>query len=1549
MSFLTLMPLILAALVPVIIILYLMKPKGEKRIVPSLMLWKNAEKNERSVTFAKKLIRNILMFLEIAALLLLMLAAMSPIIKRKGTSSSKSGVIVIDTTGSMQFEDGSGKSRFEQAVNDAKDYVDMSSGEISIITSGSGSELLVNSSRDKLKLKRTLSNLKVTDSDGKISDAESLISTLDADNILILTDAKGAEDLEEMANRLSADVKVYGKSTPNVGLTRMSMKRNDGGLYDIAAGYQITGGYPVSFDISLFDEAGNLLEVRTIDTEDEVNGSALFLDKDVSGKYVKAEISAVSFHGEGDGKKDGLDRDNTAFAVSHFKNEYSAYLVGAGNTYFEKAYQAATGDSIIKVGSDSDIAGESKENVIAIYDRADMVTTDVSRLIQGYSKGSSEKIDGAMVTVKTGKLINDMSDFSFGAGDISVLNCPEWATPLMMVGDKVVAYYGQHDGIREVVLGFDIRNSEYPLMAEFPIFVTDCINYLTESSLIVENSILAGERLELSPSAGSDIKISAVEKGIADENDLNDLQISGLYKISGNSVSKIAQSEEYFVVNFPTSEGDGTGDTESLSFVKNPEYGTRLSSLRRLCLILAFIILVVDWIIYVRRNRVRKGLDLYVRIALMLLILAAIFEISIPSPKRKTATIFVVDMSDSNKSALQEIEGYLSKTISAMPSGEMYGIVTFGRDSMTDQFVTDEPRFLGLGTVPNASATDIEGAISYAISMIPDNRAGRVVLLTDGKETVGDVNATLKKLQGDDIELCARVYEPALSQDTYIQFADMPEQLATGDAYNIKVTIYSTYDTAAKLKVSSGSEELETMDIMLTRGENTFVIKEVAGEKAVEEKTITVEAAGDEIEQNNSLTVAAMVEAPERVLLISGTYEDSTGFEKLLKEVNVDLSVVSGINAPDNLIEMLQYKTIIIDNCHLMDLAEGFVANVESYVRDYGGGIVMAGGKESFAPGGYRESPFENVLPVSMMPRGLDEAPSLAMVMVIDCSGSMSSSEGTNRSKIDIAVDAALEAVDNLSENDYVGVLTFSDSFEWRQTIVKVTDKDSIKQEIEKIGIEGGTVIKPGLMEAANSLTGIDAGVKHIILLTDGEGETQDFDDAIELINNSNITLSSVAVGSDSDQTLLENLARSCGGRYYYSDSSSDVPKIFAEEVFLSGDTYFKHGDYDISISSHNELVDGLYGDGLPQIHGYIATTIKNGAREIMNTSEDDPLLASWQYGLGHTVAWTTNGSGTWDEALAGLDDYPDMWKKILDYTAMESNVGKDNVSVYKRRDRMQVSYDASEYSENTNVKGVYTSPSGKTGEIEMISDEPGHYTASFTPEETGVYSVNVVRTENGETAAATAAIETVQFSDEYKWDISNSGFVSFVEKNGRILDDDSKVFTKIKSRSNAKHDITMLLIILSAIILMLDIVIRRFDMDSRLRRAVVRRRERKQGSVKTGTGNVAAGKAGLKKKVQGTETGEIAASGADTGGVNSSGLNVSGVNTSGINVSGTNSSGINASGMGATENTFDNISEKNKGKKPEKVKKKDKKAPAEQPDVLDTSALLKKKRDRNM
>ena len=101
MTFASLLPLIMLVGVPVIIILYLMKPKGTRKVVPSLLLWKNAERNDQSMTFSKKLINNILMILEILTLIFLVLAAMSPAIKRGMTGSTKSTILVIDTSGSM--------------------------------------------------------------------------------------------------------------------------------------------------------------------------------------------------------------------------------------------------------------------------------------------------------------------------------------------------------------------------------------------------------------------------------------------------------------------------------------------------------------------------------------------------------------------------------------------------------------------------------------------------------------------------------------------------------------------------------------------------------------------------------------------------------------------------------------------------------------------------------------------------------------------------------------------------------------------------------------------------------------------------------------------------------------------------------------------------------------------------------------------------------------------------------------------------------------------------------------------------------------------------------------------------------------------------------------------------------------------------------------------------------------------------------------------------------------------------------------------------------
>ena len=1549
MIFATLLPLVFLVGVPVIIILYLMKPKGVVKVIPSLLLWKNAEKNERSVTFASRFIRNILMFLEITALLLLIFAAMSPVFKKSVSNKSGNTIIVIDNSGSMNMRtsDSDSETRLEKAITEAKNLLESIGGNVTIVTGNR--DILLSQSRDMAKLRRTISGIKPSDYPNDYDNLYSFLKNFEADNIIILTDADGAADLEEVGKSdIPTDIIVFGEKVNNVGISRVSAVKGEEG-YDISVDYYITGGKDARFDLSLYDDSDNLIEVRSVDTAEKKN--IILLGRKISGKFIKAEITGVVFYSdtqEVEGAVDGLDRDNISYAVTDNSQGSDVYLVGNGNIYFEKAYTAfSAGNSMLKVQKDSDITSENDEKnaakTIAFYDNASLVTKDYPRLVQGYSDADSELIDGALINVKTGDLIPDMSDYSFGAGNISVLSCPQWASPFMTVQSEngetqTVGYYGEKDGVKQVVLGFDIRNTEYPLMAEFPVFIADVISYLSNDNLIESQYITAGESVALSPSVSSSSEIMPIQlnekkQGLAPGNVADYFTVSsggnynqaGLYMLKDK---KGTDQEAYFVVRFPEAEGDGSLEAESVSYLKGSGNVSYLS-IKRICLILALIILIIDWIIYARRNRVKGGPELYIRIALLVLVLLSCIGIVLPGRKKNITTIFLVDMSDSMRPHQSEVEDYIRNSIKDKPSKENYGVVVFGRDQVTDQYVNNDIDFVKIYSQPDKVATDIESAVKYTASIIPDSSEGRIVLLTDGKETLGDINNIRDMASLENVEVCAYIFDSEGGQDVYVEEVDMPEKMATGDSYNLKIKIYSNYDTEAVIRISNRSEVIEETNVNLTKGENTFVLKETAGNESIEERTVTVEALGDTVSENNSVIAAAAVEAPQSVLLVSGLNEDSTGFENLLSSLNVQTTVVSAMNAPENMAELLKYKTIIIDNAHFMDMPEGFVTALDSYVKDYGGGLIVTGGKESYAPGGYRDTVLEDILPVEMTPKSEDEIPSTAIVMIIDCSGSMMSDDGAGgRSKLDVAIDAALQAVDQLTPDDYVGVLAFSDNYEWIQPIVKAENKEAIKSQIEKIDITGGTVIKPAVIEGAEKISEIDSGVKHMLLLTDGEGETQNFGDATKMINDNNITMSTIAVGEDSDQRLLEYLAEECGGRYYYSDSSSDVPKIFTEEIYLSGTTYFKKGDFSLIVNAGNKMTEGLYPDGTSNISSYIATTLKNNARQAIGTDEEDPLLAYWQYGLGHSIAWTTNASGSWDENLAAMDDYAGMWKNMLSYASMQWESGTDSVSVLKRRNNIEITYTARSYSEDTSVKGVYTTPSGKTEEIEMQSDGPGRYTATFAPEETGIYSLSMRREENGEVVSAVNAIETVQFSDEYKLDISNENLLNFVENNGRLLSDGDKVFTKLKSSNRRKKDITFILLVIAILLLLADIFVRRFAIVSKLRSMKLDKLKKKEKAVED-------------RPLEKTEPSDIPSERLYKDSKTPSGLFY-------------RDTSMTALSMGANEpETFSEaVREDKKGEAPaskKKGRKEKQPAPSEEPAGLDTAALLRKKKDRNL
>lgn len=1425
-------PLFFLAAVPVIIVLYLLKPKGTDYLISSNLLWKKLLKNEQSRTFFEKFVHNILMYLQILIIALLVIALMSPFIQANGRSGERK-VLLIDTSASMQHVGASGKSRLEEAVGQACDYVRTAQDtRFSIVTvDAAGARLLAVDIADADSLVRTLESIECSDSSGALTLAQSTLDILLGDaashdpsgreraaDVFVYTDGAGASEFGQLRSNAEKELYVVGDVSSNVANEYTVFTRRDDGLYDMMVSITNYSDAEADLDVSLYDDEvydKKMIALASMHFAPSESKICLFEGIDWKGSTITSRIDKISFS---NAAKDSLVRDNESAAVKSRENLMRGLLVGDGNTFIEKAYMAVTGESIVRAkteaavneAADSLIRTPLKEqgyNVV-IYDAGQMPqAAGTNRLVFGKTGGEVvETLENVVVDMTDCDLTAGLSGFAIGVNTAYCFALPEGAESFLTYDEKCVGYYRELDGRKEIVVGFDIRESDFPLRAEFPIFLANAMIYLSDTSWLATNVYYAGEEIALQPWAELDRSQFESRPGRA-----------GLYTIGNEDY------RENYVVRFQTAtESDGRVMADLDNVPVNSSAAVQeqkvKQTVRNLFILLALALLVAEWIVYVRQMRYHGKFYLIVRGIVFLCVVLAFFGIQVPRSSGRIATVFLVDLSNSNEEHLGEAQKYLQKTISEMPSGNAYGIVTFGKDTLVEQFLTSERHYSGLMTLPEKTATNFEEAVSKALTLIPGEYSKRLVVLTDGRETRGDIRNTAQALTAGQAELLTLLYENEETQDAYIDNVTLPAYLHPGDKYAITVLVESNYDTDAVITIYNRSRQTAADSVHLNKGSNRFVFSAQVDANtdsgATENLRVQVQAEGDTCQENDFFNAYSVVETPPRVLVISGRGTNASGFSSVLNAAGCDYSVVSSLNAPNSIHDMLNYKTIILINTYIDDLPEAFLENLETYVKDYGCGLICCGGEQSFALGGYRGTVLETVLPVDMQLRGVNEMPVMAMVMVIDRSGSMTSRAGRyDISNLDIAVRAAEVAVDNLNDTDYVGILTFDDRYEWQAELQQADDKAAIKDKIGQISDGGGTTIKPALQEAVKVLAGSEATIKHIVLLTDGMGETDNFEDVISDCANSSITLSAVAVGDGSDTRLLKHLADKCGGRYYYSDESGDIPRIFAQEVFLGGDSYIQNGTFSLSVQKGHELTDSLFEDGWPAIYGYIAATPKTASSPVIVSGEKgDPILTVWQYGLGRTAAWNSDVTGEWTGAFVGQEDYVQLWKRIVDYSAGNASMGDDSVNVVTAGERTQVDYQTSEYGGATEIIVTVIDPKGDTIEEKLHATAPGKYTAELSTPQTGVYHFNIRRTEGGEIQNYVTTAAAVQFSDEYKFDMSTDSYLRFVEQYGRIITEEDSVWTRFTAKTRESYPLTNWLLALAIGLFLVDVAMRRFQ-----------------------------------------------------------------------------------------------------------------------------------------
>lgn len=1368
-------PLAFLVLVPIVIVLYILKQKAKDQTFSSILLWQEVYRNLEARTPFERFRHNLLMYLQIGILLLLIAALMAPTIRNAGKGAEQV-VIVIDHSASMQYQYDEGMSRLDCAKKKAVRLVDGLSEEsrVTVVSCGAEAEMIYQGT-DKVTAKKRIRSVEVTNETGTLENADSLIhsliSDMDSVEIYAYTDTQfNVEDWNRKDSKAAVTVESVYQKGENCSLDYVNYTIEEDGVSALCKVSNDTEQV-VTQDISLYANDA-LLQVYSV-TVDANSSETVYFDTQqipVDGSVVlKASLS----------DKDSLVADNEQSILVVGNTEHKVLLISEGNVFLEKALALDDSVTVYKTDSLSAVWSAEETYDLYVFDGIEIPEdmnwdtipqnaallffhSDVPEEFGGDSRGA-EQTDLWLSFVKS-PVTDYVTDASFAITKTTTYSLPDWGIPVIQTADgKAAGYYGTCEERNIGVFGFDIHNTDVALKTEFPIFMTQ----MTEELLQMNRT---------------DIKA---------------------------------------IDNFPVaSESNVTAmkDTAIEGQAIRAKTGGRV--LRNGLLIIVLLLLVTEWLVYTLQvHSSKKKQFLVVRCLLMCLVLLAIAGVSISKKQKKAETIFLVDVSDSMEGNLDQVEEYITKMISVMPEHNLAGIVTFGKDTAVEQFLTEQKTFQAFTSYPVTTATNIEKAVRTACSMFDEETAKQVVLVTDGSENDGNMTTCTGLLKKNEITLSVITMPDSIGQsdEVYIDGLTMPKVIHVGDHYNVTVSVVSNVETDAVLSLYQGRVAKGQQSIQVTKGSNQFVFEDVGEEGSIAQYRAVIEPEQDTIIVNNNYVTFAQIESRPKILLVEGTNHEAEEFEKVLQAANMDYDLVTPSGVPGSLSELNQYKAVITLNVYYDDLRADFTRILPSYIKDYAGGYICIGGDNSYALGNYKDTELEEVLPVNMELQGEKEIPKMAMALVIDQSGSMCapSVENGTVTGLDLAKQAAIAGISELRNTDEAGVLAFDDHYNWTVPIGPATDLDDIENEIQSIGYGGGTSIYPALEQAYKEIAKSDAKIKHIILLTDGQDEYHGYDDLLENITKDNITVSTVAVGEGADQDILAQIADTCGGRFYYTDVNNSIPRIFAQEVYLSTKTYLVNEEFYPIVTADSEILTSIMDEGCPPLYGYVAATPKAAADVILQSEEGDPILTTWQYGLGRTIAWNSDANNEWTAQFAAWEQYPLLWSNLIQYVIADTQLGNDSFELNKEGNQVTMTYETPEYDTDTEVHAVVTKEDGQSQEILLEAVKPGTYEAAIDAGEVGVYSISMRKQEGDTITKAYNTAYANQYSQEYQFSDHKAAFENFVmQAEGQMITLKDSVWKDRISNSTAKVSLTIPLLIIAMFLFLGDIIIRRWSVD---------------------------------------------------------------------------------------------------------------------------------------
>lgn len=566
------------------------------------------------------------------------------------------------------------------------------------------------------------------------------------------------------------------------------------------------------------------------------------------------------------------------------------------------------------------------------------------------------------------------------------------------------------------------------------------------------------------------------------------------------------------------------------------------------------------------------------------LLVAALVDVKIPGGKEPRTRVYLLDGSASVRvpglpESLTPRDAW-KLVASDAPRFDRVLVLEFGERTrvLHDGLAADLP-----AVPPGEGRSEITDLAEALRSALARTGGGDAVLFSDGRPTRGDLSRALFECRARGFPVHTVTIGPLEPEDARIVRLDAPAFVEPRTSFAVTVDVEASMDASVRVTLGDAAQE-----ITLVRGVPRTVRFEIPGILARTEYVLRLP--DDACPQNNEARfVVQPREERRRVLVLGGP-----GAAAILR-AQPGIAVTESKEFRDP----YEFDAVVLDQFSARSMTDDQQKRLRSFVTEFGGGLLALGGADAYGPGGYSDTPIEEVLPVWAFP---DET--LAIVFVLDRSGSMNQELPGGRTKLDAAKRAIENALRELRKRDLATVVLAPNP----EPTALTQDRDAVIAGLQRVSAGGETLLVESIRRSIRMLDATGAPRLHILLLSDGETD-ESFTDLPDELKAFKVGLTWVLTGERPKMRLGENPI-----------AVRDWDKLSAQIAELVRESLdpFASPKNAMQPAARHPAIEGI--EALPNPRRVNRVSVKPGA-ELALEADGHPALAFRTAGRGRTGA----------------------------------------------------------------------------------------------------------------------------------------------------------------------------------------------------------------------------------------------------------------------------------------------------------------------------------------